>query len=291
MTSRIDSPPTALKALVVVLGSASVWSLATAFSNEPKREASPVPTMLVITRSMSLVMVIHRACMVLVSPPVSLELIYGEGSAFEAKPIELNGRRRMCTFTVQSWFLLGAYFAISLVFPNLVFSRVVFGVVFSTAHIVSSLTTYVLIPKNAKQCEKLGTDIRDTPFYTTNGLVMHNVNVLLVHIDMLVSGETMKKQYAGAAVLWAIWYVLFAWRLAKRERWVPYPFIDFTLPIKFALPIHLGLAFLLALFYLIGVVFSQTLAVYSLPVKLLAHVSLLFLVMRIMPPTTRSKHS
>lgn len=288
---RISRPPATLACLVAFLLLLSIRSLLVQNVASGSTGMSSSSWLALVVRSASLFVVWHRAYVVLLqSAPVAIDLRYMPGSAFESRRITLGGAQRLYTFTVQSWLLEGAYFGVALAtslgLKTAQLSRVLFGVVFATSHLVSSITSWVLIPIALRVSAAEGTKLTENPLFTTNGLVLHNANVVLVHMDMLLVGETVDARCVGAVMLWAIWYILFAWRLARRMRWIPYPFIDYTLPIKIAIPIHLGLVVLLACFFYVGVAFSAAMAYRSIRIRLVAHVLLLLLTTRIAPPVS-----
>lgn len=306
MADRTSRPPLALVGVLLLFAVAAVRSLTLSWTVAPTTEANlSSRTWLALgCRLLSCAIVWHRGYVVIMrSPPVFIDVRYGKGSAFEPRRIELGGRGRLCTFTVQSWFLEGIYFAVataaSLGFPVARLGRVLFGVVFATSHLVSSITAYILLPTAARSAARERTNVYDSPLLSTNGtvcccegatvtrragLVMHNANVALVHLELLVSGQSIALGDMGAAVLWALWYIVFAWRMASQNRWLPYPFIDYTLPVYVALPVHLALAALLAAFHLLGVAFSVVLAQWSLVLRLAVHATLVRLVTRLKPP-------
>mmetsp|Transcript_21045 Transcript_21045/g.67815 ORF Transcript_21045/g.67815 Transcript_21045/m.67815 type:complete len:127 (-) Transcript_21045:116-496(-) len=97
----------------------------------------------------------------------------------------------------------------------------------------------------------------------------------MLHADLFVSNQKLVFAHVGAPVLWGVWYIAFAWVMAFRERWVAYPFIDFTLAPAKAFAMHLGLTLVLALFFLLGVQFDTTLHATPTAVRLVAHAALL----------------
>merc|ERR1712091_814448 len=82
-------------------------------------------------------------------------------------------------------------------------------------------------------------DVRDDLRPRTRGLrllqadqlVLHNVNCILMHVDTLLSGQYLAYDHAGAALLYACYYVSFAWTRARYVAGgVPYFFLDYSLP-------------------------------------------------------------
>lgn len=208
-----------LTLILTALAGVSFWSLPPA--------APPEPTWY---RFVFCAIITHRAIICLFfSDPVSIDLKYFKGSKFKPQTVTLQKWGRLRTFTVQSWCLQALYFAYPT--PQLR------AVIFATAHLVSSVTSFVLIPLGNNKF-----------LFTSNALWMHNANTILVHLDLYLSGATIALENMGAPVLWAIWYVVFTWTCMD---WIPYIFLDYSVP--YAIPLHLGLCVALLLFFLVGV--------------------------------------
>ena len=158
------------------------------------------------------------------------------------------------TFTVQTWTVEGLYFALACAaavagargleappWLPLKATRYLFEVVWAVSHLITSVTTYVLVPTAAKAWDG---PVDELPLLAPDQLVLHNANVILIHVDTLLSGQCLAVDHAGAALLYACWYVAFAW---IRARWVfggtPYFFLDYSLPRALAFKMHLGESF------------------------------------------------
>lgn len=213
-----------LTLILSVVASIALWSL-------PHVERTdPAPLWF---RVVACAIVTHRAIVVLLfSEPITVELKYLKGSKFKDRAVVLQKWSRLRTFTVQSWCLQGLYFAYPT--PHLQ------AVVFATAHLVSAVTSFVLIPMANQKNHFL---------FSANALWMHNANTILAHLDLLF--RPIDARLVGAPVLWAIWYVLFAWIAAYFTGWIPYNFLDYSIP--YAIPFHLGLCLALVLFFFVGV--------------------------------------
>ena len=148
------------------------------------------------------------------------------------------------------------------------------------------MTAFVLIPTAAKVAKKEGTDIRDHMLLQAPALWLHNANVVTLHADLFVSKQRLIFSHVGAPVLWGLWYILFAWILAFRERWVAYPFIDFSLHPSKSIAFHLGLTAVLAIFFLLGVQFDTTLHKAPTWIRIVAHAVLLRFVTKFSHSTT-----
>lgn len=285
MASPPPRIPLALVALVVVVSSVAVASLfAFGDASSPSGARFGPDWILRVTRGASLAVVASRLWIAMRRhEPENLELMYDEGSWFSAKTIQLRGGGILVMFTNQSWVLLGVYFAVALGGGG----STLFGVVFASSHLVSSLSSWVLIPRAIEACRRNGTDVRRHPFFSPDVLCFHNLNVLLVHVDLFLSRRTMNAAHLGASALWAAWYVVFAWFHSRTALFVPYPFIDYTLPLRRCLPTHLGLVALLAFIHLLGVGLSRVLVEEKThpALRAAAHLALLRSVTRFRPPS------
>jgi len=231
---------------------------------------------------------VNRLQIAMRAPAITVEVRYSPRSKFKARDIQLEGIKRLKTFTVQSWCLQTFYFLLCIVIQiipqNSIFLNtliwILFEICFAASHLVSSITAFVLLPTAARVCAKEGKNIQNHILLTSQALWLHNANVAMIHLDLFLSQQKLTITHIGAPFLWGVLYIVFAWYLALYEDWLPYPFIDFTLPLYVCLPLHLGLVIALGAFFLLGVAFDNALAHLGLFSRLLAHLTLLRLVCR-----------
>ena len=284
-------PPLALVGLMAVLFVIASWSC---WSISVEADYSFVwagrydeGLSVLVVRLMCFVIAAHRMYYTLYcAPTLPIDLRYIKGSRFRARRLMMGGSRRLCTFTVQSWALETIYFGVGVcacVFKNQTLSLgalLLFETCFATAHLVSAVTAFVLLPTAAKVCATEGTLVKDHILLAPQALWLHNANVLLLHADLFVSNQKLLASHLGGPIFWALWYIAFAWVLAIKERFVMYPFIDFTIAPSKSVPFHFGLALVLVIFFLVGVSFDTILHNTKTRTRLLAHIALLSLVTR-----------
>ncbi|KAH8044108.1 hypothetical protein JL722_14854 [Aureococcus anophagefferens] len=135
---------------------------------------------LAAARCASFLVIAHRLyLLVVVRPPFELKANYLATTRFPLRPVKLWGLRRLVTFTA---------------------TRYLFEVAWAVSHLVTSVTTYVLVPA---ACDAFDGDVRDLPLLQADQLVLHNVNCILMHVDTLLSGQYLAYDHAGAALLYA----------------------------------------------------------------------------------------
>ncbi|KAH8048200.1 hypothetical protein JL722_12603 [Aureococcus anophagefferens] len=192
-----------------------------------------------------------------------------------------------------TWTLQGIYFALAAAaavagargleappWLPLKATRYLFEVAWAVSHLVTSVTTYVLVPA---ACEKFDGDVRDLPLLQADQLVLHNVNCILMHVDTLLSGQYLAYDHAGAALLYACYYVSFAW---TRSRYVAggVPALPDYCRAGLAFKLHLGLAGVVVLFFYLGVFVTTQLGEIAVPARCLVHVLIVGAIVRFRPP-------
>ena len=106
-----------------------------------------------------------------------------------------------------------------------------------------------------------------------------------MHVDTLLSGQYLAYDHAGAALLYACYYVSFAWTRARYVAGgVPYFFLDYSLPRALAFKLHLGLAGVVVLFFYLGVFVTTQLGEIAVPARCLVHVLIVGAIVRFRPP-------
>lgn len=260
-------PPPELLALMVIVPTASVWSLSRACDSIDGCVAKFAPNTAVlesrfVSRWWLGVIRIGMSCFVL----DTVRFFFKDKVGVMAKPLYLPdskleytglyrmvGLRRRGTFTTQTWLLLGGYMLVAGIagiaagdgqtaalppwFELMLLGA--FNVVFPSSVLVSAVVTYVLAPKaintsNHHNCAMLSS------FY---GLMMHCANCAMVFVDLALATPNRRVSFelAGLAAMWGVHFVQFSWRWLSREGVCFYYFLDPTLPLKQSIPCHLGL--------------------------------------------------
>lgn len=197
-------------------------------------------------------------------PGMTYVLTYLPGSTIRARggpaTLVLEGRLRFVAFTVQTWTLLGVYFALASVAsladaaPSWLQPLVValFSVVYPMSLLVSFVTTWVLIPA---ALEKGPAPV--LPLQRWPALVMHNANIAFASAELCLSRNRVLLPLVGLSVLYGCYYIVFAWRVLAVLRAAPYFFLDPTLPLRRSVPLHLALAGLTLAFGALGALLSH----------------------------------
>ncbi|KAJ8598269.1 hypothetical protein CTAYLR_005985 [Chrysophaeum taylorii] len=282
-----DHFPKPAKGLVAILVAVAV-AAATCIWTPPLRDratldyvgAAVVPTtILLATRAISFLFFAQRACVGISRRTLTLPLTYTRGSAFRNRTVYLSGGDRLSTFTMLTWLLQTVYFLLattatalrltekSVFFPfELV--HIVFEVTWASSHLVTTVTTYVLVPSALQR------QTGDIPLLQPDQLIMHNANVLAANIDACLSKMRLVPHHAGAAALWCVSYVIFTFAWGSSRGWVPYFFLDYTLPLRHVLANYLGLLFVALAFFFFGVGLAAVLADKPFSVVAAAHAAL-----------------
>mmetsp|Transcript_40630 Transcript_40630/g.67493 ORF Transcript_40630/g.67493 Transcript_40630/m.67493 type:complete len:319 (-) Transcript_40630:331-1287(-) len=197
----------------------------------------------------------------LTRPPKPMCPITWPGSKLKGLTIQLSGLGRYMAFTACCWSLTALYFfGASLCSMAVVFKwhippvlshgagavlLLVFETAFSTALVVTTAVTFVLIPGARKRGDC-------NIFFYFRPLVMHNANILAVFTELLLNRLTFKAAHYPATILYGVCYVMLSWYNLRRLGVVLYPFIDPTLPWNETYINHIALLAALATFYLFG---------------------------------------
>jgi len=199
---------------------------------------------------------------------------------------QLGGWRRLSPFTMQTWTLLGVYFSVAAaasLTPRAAQHEaspldeavvVLFNVVFPVTVLVSTVTTWVLIPAALKAGSAL-------PFSMATALIAHNANIFMVAVELVVSRQQVLIHLAFASVFWGLIFVAFSWAWFSRFRMFYYFFIDTTLPIRVSLLLHLGLVAAVLLFSVLGAAISALNQGRPVEQRLLIAAALCFVTMRL----------
>jgi len=233
--------------------------------------------------------------LVFVRPPFPLEAVYARGSRFAPRKVALFGRQRLVTFTVQAWTAQCAYFGLAALAASagaagggggwlpLRLTRYLFELCWAVAHLVTVVSSYVLVPVACRAAPPGEAD--RVPILQPDQLVLHNANVALMHVDALLSGQCLVPSHAGVAVGFAAYYAAFAWCRARYVAGVvPYFFLDYSLPRAVALAFHLGLVAIIVASFLLGVFLTTQLVAADLGVRVAAHAAIVFAASRLRAP-------
>jgi len=209
------------------------------------------------------------------------------------KLFKINGSSRLTPFTMQSFVLLGIYFAAAgaatLVGPSVCGAdshlRIalisLLNALYPVHLLISYAVTWILLPGAFKK-----DPVAAQPFVQPVSLTAHNANIMMVNIELALSSQRILPELLGLSVLWGVAFCLFAWGWAQRHRLFYYFFIDYTLPLKTVLGFHLALLCVLALGSLAGSVVSSATSGYGLPVRVIAAALVTWFGMRIRPPAS-----
>eukprot|EP00635_Sarcinochrysidales_sp_CCMP3193_P014782 CAMPEP_0118894174 /NCGR_PEP_ID=MMETSP1166-20130328/3070_1 /TAXON_ID=1104430 /ORGANISM="Chrysoreinhardia sp, Strain CCMP3193" /LENGTH=315 /DNA_ID=CAMNT_0006833061 /DNA_START=202 /DNA_END=1150 /DNA_ORIENTATION=- len=199
----------------------------------------------------------HRVVVVLTQTTMDLPLSYLRGSKFAKKSdvLVVRGKLRLVTFTMQTWILQGIYFSLAAAASlgmsgvPLGLTHVLFEVTWSIAHLVTTVTTYVLIPAAVK----VRGDEKPLSILERDQLILHNANVLFANVDCAVNNMRLVQAHCSYAGLWCCVYVAFIWSWGSYAGYVPYFFIDYSLPFFTVAALHLGLLVVGLAFFTFGV--------------------------------------
>ena len=147
-------------------------------------------------------------------------------------PKWITGTTRMSAFTMWSFTLMGAYFAVSSysswsvhygwalgqcavwLVPSLFSSTI------ASAFLVTITVTYMLIPEANERGDNIA------HYFKWDSQLMHNGNVIFILIEMAVSDISLSLWYAPYPVIFGCIYVLFSAFNARRSGIYFYDFID-----------------------------------------------------------------
>ena len=217
----------------------------------------------------------------------------------ERAPVRLRirGLWRSQGLTSWSWLLIGAYFAVAAAlqggamlrggggggvptaWANI--ARVLLGCAWAFSLMVTTVVTFVLIPSKAKK----GLDL--SMFFSTEALLMHNANVLLMATELLLDGATLDIHHTPFGVAFGFAYVLWhhLYRF-RRTHTLLYFFLSWQSP--HALRVLAALVAAFAAFFGLGVLLTEVVrpSAIGAPLTLLLVAS----IMRLRPPATARLH-
>ena len=165
--ARETGPPVPWPQLILlaVLGTAAIVScsfLLYATDDDGAALLAPAPLLSIqslgIARGLLFLILAHRIFLILfVRPPIDIKIDYQPGSQLKSMGSQvLAGVGRLATFTIQTWTLQTIYFGlVTLATLGYIQSyrqiSYLFELLFATSHLVSCVTSYVLVPTMCKQ--------------------------------------------------------------------------------------------------------------------------------------------
>ena len=147
-------------------------------------------------------------------------------------PKWITGTTRMSAFTMWSFTLMGAYFAVSSYSSWSVhygwelgewavwLVPALFSSTIASAFLVTITVTYMLIPEANERGDNIA------HYFKLDSQLMHNGNVIFILIEMAVSDISLSLWYAPYPVIFGCIYVLFSAFNARRSGIYFYDFID-----------------------------------------------------------------
>ena len=147
-------------------------------------------------------------------------------------PKWITGTTRMSAFTMWSFTLMGAYFAVSSYSSWSVhygwelgewavwLVPALFSSTIASAFLVTITVTYMLIPEANERGDNIA------HYFKWDSQLMHNGNVIFILIEMAVSDISLSLWYAPYPVIFGCAYVLFSAFNARRSGIYFYDFID-----------------------------------------------------------------
>ena len=147
-------------------------------------------------------------------------------------PKWITGTTRMSAFTMWSFTLMGAYFAVSSYSSWSVhygwelgewavwLVPALFSSTIASAFLVTITVTYMLIPEANKRGDNI------SHYFKWDSQLMHNGNVIFILTEMAVSDISLSLWYAPYPVIFGCIYVLFSAFNARRSGIYFYDFID-----------------------------------------------------------------
>lgn len=214
--------------------------------------------------------------------PHTFTLMLYAQSKLKPKAVPFKGIERLTTFTVQCWALQLVYFVLAAaasaahlcglaaslpaadVMQRLFRAvHVLFDVSATTAILVTSVVTFVLIPARIKRGDRQGL----ARMLGWRPQCMHNLNLIFVVSEMLFASLPVVASHFVFPALFGIQYVLISWWWLQRTGVAYYPFLDPTLPPAKAVGIHAVLFLVLALFFGLRVGVATAAALIPLSVR------------------------
>jgi hypothetical protein len=175
--------------------------------------------------------------------------------SYHGATVRLYRLSRWTTFTVWCFTALFLYFTLSAfcsgmslagrgeqVHPAIVQATLIlFEVSYPMSLLVTIVVTFVLIPL------ALRTDHAISRMFRWRPLMMHNGNVLMMQLAMLIAPPPVTFTHLPYAILFGCAYAIFSWLWFQRTRVFYYFFLDYRRP--YAMFAYLGLFAILTLFY------------------------------------------
>ena len=195
-------------------------------------------------------------------------------------PRRLFGTHRLAAFTMWSFGLMGAYFAIAAYaswanvlgyeVPDflLIICPATLASSCACALLVTVTVTFMLIPEAHERGDEFG------HYFLWDSQMMHNGNVIMLGIELVVTGTSMGIGHISFPILFGSAYVIFSALFAIRGGFYFYDFIDPRL--NGAPVIHLTLLAVLACMY-IGVLLLTSVIEWNRPAGTLVTVALILL--------------
>ena len=243
--------------------------------------SSPViPTIaLAIFRTMAALTVITTLCLIVASK-TGLSYNVLDYESREYGPRRIFGTHRLAAFTMWSFFLMGAYFAIAayaswadiigLEVPNslLIICPATLASSCACALLVTVTVTVMLIPEAHERGDDFG------HYFRWDSQMMHNGNVIILGFELIVTGTSVGIEHISFPILFGSAYVIFSALFAMKKGFYFYDFIDPRL--NGAPVIHLTLLAVLACMY-IGVLLLTSVIEWNRSAGTLITVALIFL--------------
>mmetsp|Transcript_5587 Transcript_5587/g.7198 ORF Transcript_5587/g.7198 Transcript_5587/m.7198 type:complete len:323 (+) Transcript_5587:58-1026(+) len=276
MRTAVKPPrPQLILLLISILFGTAVWLWK---SEVPRSDAATLEyvgggqvrtSILFIARFFTFLFFLHRIVMVTIVRSTKIQLSYLPQTQFQLKrrTIELAGPRRFVTFTLWTWTIQCLYFFLASIASwqrlrqksgrglPLRLTHVLFQVAWTASHLVTTITSFILIPTFFKNIQ--ATTVLPA-IMETDQLVLHNANVAFANLDAILGNMRLISAHMPAAGLYCCIYVLFIWIYGTFAGFVPYFFLDFSLPPRKVIIQHLGLLLLLCGFFQAGTFLTYT---------------------------------
>lgn len=190
----------------------------------------------------------------------------------QIKKFTLYGFERFSAFTLWCWLLQGIYFVLVTFCSNdyltninstylshkiICATNILFEINFATAFLVTVVVTFVLIPTGKAK------GISVDPFFRIPALCAHNLNVLFMLSEALLSNMKFSLLHIPFVLLYGCAYVVFAWYWNQVKGVFLYFFLDYQR--DYAVLWHIGLLVAIGLFSLFGCLVSYIKETNALP--------------------------
>ena len=178
--------------------------------------------------------------------------------SYQGSTVHISRLRRWTTFTVWCFTALFLYFALAAFCSAMLLAGrgeqipaavaqaalILFAVSYPVNFLVTAVMSFVLIPT------ALRTDFPVTRMFRWRPLIMHNGNVLMMQLAMLIAPPPVSLAHLPYALLFGCAYAIFSWLWFHRTGVFYYFFLDYRRP--YAIAAYLGLLAVLTLFYGLG---------------------------------------